>query len=451
MSDRPGSPAVAGLLHNFAPSRPFVTARSRVALEHVRNAYDDGRALVVLSSGWNLGSEYLVRRFLDGVGRGTVIAKVTESCQSETEGLRELIRSIDIEPKGIADVHLETVFVNFLAFQRTRKHRTILVMEESANNGGWVHIFIERLIKLEAEEKFGLTILLSRHTELNGLPDEVPLRILSYQTGKHVSLTPFTPTDTRDFIRWRIDATEAADLSPILDFEAITLIHELCDGVPDTIDRLYCASLELADVEDVAPITTDIVMQASRMLRLRPMTRQPGPNTQLRSAVPADIPTLKPPENAKVILCYKKAVISELPLQAQRISVGRSEQNDICINNRFVSREHAVIFRNGADTAIIDLDSKNGTYVNSHRVQVKTLNDRDEISIGMHTIRFVDSNATARLVDSNATARVSLNGVVQNRPSRMRSPKIAPNVLVEKARSRSETIPTLRKSALETD
>ena len=50
------------------------------------------------------------------------------------------------------------------------------------------------------------------------------------------------------------------------------------------------------------------------------------------------------------------------------ISVGRSEANDIQINDRRVSRNHLVVWTEGRRYFLKDLGSGNGTYVNGYRV-----------------------------------------------------------------------------------
>jgi pSer/pThr/pTyr-binding forkhead associated (FHA) protein len=74
-------------------------------------------------------------------------------------------------------------------------------------------------------------------------------------------------------------------------------------------------------------------------------------------------------------------------LAEDEISIGREPFNSISINDHSVSRRHCVIRRlNGAFT-IIDLDSYNGTFVNSTPVGEQSLNDGDQISVG--SVRFV--------------------------------------------------------------
>ena len=76
--------------------------------------------------------------------------------------------------------------------------------------------------------------------------------------------------------------------------------------------------------------------------------------------------------------------------------VGRSEHNDIAINSRFISRHHALLVRHGNSTFLMDLNSTNGTFVNSRRVSNHVLMHDDVISVGNHTIKFTDPYSTKR-------------------------------------------------------
>jgi len=442
MSLQKSGPTVADMLAAFEPAKPFFTARSRVALDHLRSAFEEGRSLAVLNSGWVSGADDIIRSFLVEVGGGISVARVTGSCLSDIDGMRELLRSIGFEPKEKIAADIEKIFAKFLTFQRERRRRTIVVYEETRENREWVHDRVARFIRLEAAGNFGLTVILSRRTRFDELPNEPPLDFACGQIGKHISLTPFTLADTRKFVLWRIDATESTDVSCLIDIQAITLIHELCDGLPDAIEQLFCASLDLADEEDTAPVTTNIVMRASKIIRLPPLTQQLAEKSRLTPAKSRAVPTLTRVKLPRIALAYKGITIRELTLRQQRLSIGRSEENDLCINSRFVSRRHATIFRNGAETAVVDLDSKNGTYVNSRRIRVQTIADQDEISIGYHSIRFLNPDPPAR---------EPANAAVRDGSAMLKKIKHAHSVNTNCGRRPGAPTPQLRKSATESD
>jgi hypothetical protein len=68
--------------------------------------------------------------------------------------------------------------------------------------------------------------------------------------------------------------------------------------------------------------------------------------------------------------------------------IGRAEENDICIQGRGISRQHAVIHAGPGGFVIRDLDSQNGTIVNGERVAERTLGDGDQIGLGDARLRF---------------------------------------------------------------
>jgi DNA-binding response OmpR family regulator len=80
-------------------------------------------------------------------------------------------------------------------------------------------------------------------------------------------------------------------------------------------------------------------------------------------------------------------------------SIGRWQDNDVVIDDRWVSRYHAQIRREGAQYVIQDLDSKNGTLVNGQRITGPTgLSDGDEIQVTpLVKLTFVDYGSTAPL------------------------------------------------------
>lgn len=80
-------------------------------------------------------------------------------------------------------------------------------------------------------------------------------------------------------------------------------------------------------------------------------------------------------------------------------TIGRWEDNDIVVDDRWVSRHHARLVREGDQYRIEDLDSKNGTFVNGQRIiQPTALMDGDQIQVTpLITLTFVDYGSTAPL------------------------------------------------------
>jgi len=89
------------------------------------------------------------------------------------------------------------------------------------------------------------------------------------------------------------------------------------------------------------------------------------------------------------------------------ISIGRWEDNDVVIEDRWVSRYHVEVHRESDQYIVHDLGSKNGTLINGQRIAAPTvLADGDEIQVTpLVKLTFVDYGSTAPLpVETQAPA-----------------------------------------------
>ena len=73
----------------------------------------------------------------------------------------------------------------------------------------------------------------------------------------------------------------------------------------------------------------------------------------------------------------------------ERFVIGRGKHCDFVINSGKVSREHAVIVRDGGEYYIEDLGSSNGTWFNKQRIKRRKVEDGDEYFICSEKVKFV--------------------------------------------------------------
>ena len=71
--------------------------------------------------------------------------------------------------------------------------------------------------------------------------------------------------------------------------------------------------------------------------------------------------------------------------------IGRSMAADLRFDDATVSRRHALIVNQPEGVRVLDDRSLNGIYVNGRRVEWSPLSDGDEVSIGRHTLFFMDT------------------------------------------------------------
>ncbi|HEX7375270.1 MAG TPA: FHA domain-containing protein [Steroidobacteraceae bacterium] len=93
---------------------------------------------------------------------------------------------------------------------------------------------------------------------------------------------------------------------------------------------------------------------------------------------------------ARLVLSLDGQVLAEYNMTKERYTVGRLPDNDIRIDNPAVSGHHALVINILNDSFLEDLNSTNGTYVNGKIIKKHALQDDDVITVGHHTLRFVD-------------------------------------------------------------
>jgi predicted component of type VI protein secretion system len=96
---------------------------------------------------------------------------------------------------------------------------------------------------------------------------------------------------------------------------------------------------------------------------------------------------------AKIILKYEAAVLKEIPLKQTTLTIGRTQANDLTIDNLAVSGHHCKVYFEGDKFVLEDLNSLNGTFINNQRIRKSFLKNGDEVLIGKHTLVYIDEGA----------------------------------------------------------
>lgn len=150
---------------------------------------------------------------------------------------------------------------------------------------------------------------------------------------------------------------------------------------------------------------------------------------------------------AKMILSLDGVVLQDCPLDKERMTIGRRDDNDIVINNLAVSSRHAAIITLMNDSFIEDLDSTNGMQVNGDPVKKRFLQSNDLVEIGKYRLKYINdqvSNTTAEDFEKTMVMRGSMAAIRKemdrSEDTLVKLPE-PPAPAVEKAAPRSEPAP----------
>jgi pSer/pThr/pTyr-binding forkhead associated (FHA) protein len=99
-------------------------------------------------------------------------------------------------------------------------------------------------------------------------------------------------------------------------------------------------------------------------------------------------------------LKFKDNVLSRHGInKGKSLTIGRRKDNDIVIDNLAVSGHHAKIDSVGDAFVLVDLQSKNGSFVNERLVNSHWLRNGDVVSIGKHFLIFSTEEGAAAATD----------------------------------------------------
>ena len=93
---------------------------------------------------------------------------------------------------------------------------------------------------------------------------------------------------------------------------------------------------------------------------------------------------------AKLILSMDGLVLKEIPLNKERLSIGRKAHNDVQIDNLAISGEHAVVVSILNDSFLEDMNSTNGTQVNGQPIKKHFLRHNDVIELGKYKLKYMN-------------------------------------------------------------
>jgi hypothetical protein len=104
---------------------------------------------------------------------------------------------------------------------------------------------------------------------------------------------------------------------------------------------------------------------------------------------PVDVGDVAAESGALVIRSGGGRVGQSFPLHGERMTIGRSPDAEVFLDDVTVSRDHAVLVRRSGSWYLDDSGSLNGTYVNRRRIDSHRLEDGDELQVGKYKLTYL--------------------------------------------------------------
>jgi general secretion pathway protein A len=362
--------------------------------------FTDG--FVIITGEIGSGKTTLIESFLRQLDSDVVVAQISQTQVTAAEFLQSVLAQFGFSPFKMKKAELIATLNGFLIEQYAAGRKVLLIIDEAQNLTQKVLEEVRLLSGIESTKEKVLRIILAGQPELNEKLDKPELAQLTQRVRLRFHLGALSRDDLRSYVLHRLDVA-GAEGRAIFAEDAFPEIAKYSGGIPRLVNTLCDTAMMSAFNEDRDHVTLRDVTSAVGELQWTEFSARAGTHP-MKPSVDGGMPGPDRPHRSlsKIVLSTDGKAVAELHLVPGRKVVGRTPDNDLQIDSKYISRHHCQLVT-GSDgiTVIEDLNSTNGIMLHDKRVRRHTLRDGDVISMGQHDMLYVDDHAAAHLADTH--------------------------------------------------
>jgi type II secretory pathway predicted ATPase ExeA len=343
---------------------------------------------VVITGDIGSGKTTLIESFLAELPENIVLAHISQTQLSPVEFLQALLVEFGFKPFRKRKVELLSMIKDFMVEQYAAGKKILLVIDEAQNLSRKVLEEVRLLSGLELRKEKLLRIIIAGQPELSHKLDSARLQQLTQRVRLRFHLGALSKRETHEYITHRLEVAGAKGRK-IFEPGACDLVFRYAGGVPRLVNVLCDTALLCAFAEERTVVDEALVKAAVEELqwveyseRLREHDR--GMDNTGRFVDASGRPM------ARLEVLYRDQLVGEFRLAPGKAIIGRTADNDVQIQSRFISRHHAQVVSDQTQSILEDLNSTNGVFIRSQRVKHQKLADGDIIQIGEHKLLYRD-------------------------------------------------------------
>lgn len=367
-----------------SPLTVFSYEAQRDALRFLRGTYADAHGLGLFQGPPLSGKTTILREFVSTLPDDLAWAIVDGAGTEPGDLLNEVLVQFGYQLQFDTVNELVNMLKVIILQQAAAGQPPLLIVENTqAMTPATLGILCE-LVALRVQETSALRVALASDRSMAVMVRAPALTCIAERQTGSFFIAPMTARETDDYLHAKLRAAGCSKPSRVFPTAVCEELHRASGGWPGVVDRLSLLALAKAAQ---CPVTKDLIERPSVPEELPALLFRI--DEEVEAATLADAPTL--------VVSHDGETLEEIRMTSPRLLIGRSDHNDMQISSRFISRHHALFVRHGKSTFLMDLNSTNGTYVNSRRISNLMMTNDDVVLIGNHRIKFIDPTATQRV------------------------------------------------------
>ncbi|HXC08401.1 MAG TPA: AAA family ATPase [Steroidobacteraceae bacterium] len=352
--------------------------------------FTDG--FVVITGEIGAGKTTLIETFLSELQADAVVAQINQTQLSPTAFLQTVLVQFGFAPFNMKKPEVLATLNQFLVEQHVSGRKVLLIVDEAQNLSYRVLEEIRMLSGIETTKEKALRIILAGQPELNEKLNSPELVQLTQRVRLRFHLTALTKNETTAYIDHRLEVAGSQGRR-IFAEDTYPTIYKYTGGVPRLVNTLCDTAMMAAFGRDRDTVSSDDLNAAIHELQW--VESGTGTNRMHVANMEQSMPSNPVPGHTvgRILLACEGRTVMERELKPGRLVIGRTPDNDLQIDSKFISRHHCQIVTQADSCLIEDLNSTNGIYVQSKRVRRYNLNDGDVVQVGQHEIMYIDERA----------------------------------------------------------
>jgi hypothetical protein len=308
------------------------------------------------------GKSDLIEQIAGKVGERAAVAVVDGATLKPTQFLVRTLTEFGYTLE-LSSVDELLGMMGVFVVQQTRSGEAPVLIIENFNRmyPSTLHVLC-KLATLRVGEHFALRMILVADDAHEQVIEAPNMRPLATRLFGSFEMQPLTARESLVYLYARVQSLGIEHPDTVFSTDVCRRLHEATEGWPGKLDEVAEA---VTARQDQFPIELDVALADCKS------------GAKDSDAVP------------ELIVSFDGVVTARIRLVRDRYLLGRSEVSDIVVDNQYVSKHHAMLVKSDYGLLLVDMKSRNGTFVNSERVQNRVLQNNDVVSIGDYRIKAI--------------------------------------------------------------
>jgi len=340
------------------------------ATRFLASALEQKNGIALIQGPAGSGKSTIARSQRDWSALSSAVALLDGTHLTPRALLKGMLTQFGIDSVSEYDEHMLQQLNAYMTDQTRAGIAPVLIIDNIDRASTSALRLLDWLSSLDAGSDVALRIVLTGKEKLSALLQQDSMRSLARRRPATYTLNPLSAQETMIYLRTRFIAAGGEGSERIFPVDTCEALREKSCGWPGALNERAVEVME-------------------RM-------------TELYSAH----------STPRIVVSRDGHMIDVHELTERNYVIGRTDLADICIDDTYVSKTHAMLQVYSNAIVLLDLNSTNGTTVNSKVAIKRVLRDNDIISLGRFRLKL--ENAPAIDADMDERIRMSDTITLQN-------------------------------------